>query len=190
MDKNRVEAFSDGFFAIIITVMVLEMKAPHGTDLRALFPVFPVFLSYILSFMYIAIYWNNHHHLFKAVSHINGAVLWANSILLFWLSLIPFLSAWMGENHFSQVPVVLYGIDLLFAAVSYSFLVKALLAFHGKNSILAKAIGSDSKGNISIVLYILALFLSFVHPLIACLLYVGVGFLWLVPDQRIEKAIK
>ncbi|MCA9408574.1 MAG: DUF1211 domain-containing protein [Candidatus Omnitrophica bacterium] len=190
MDKNRMEAFSDGVIAIIITIMVLEMKAPHGTSWKSLEPVFPAFLSYILSFTYLAIYWNNHHHLLKAVKEVDGRVLWANLHLLFWLSLIPFASAWMGENHFAQIPVILYGIDLLCAAVSYQLLVQALLARHGRESLLAKAIGKDVKGKISIVIYILAIGVSFLHPLWACFLYALVAVMWIVPDQRIERVLK
>ena len=184
-----MEAFSDGVIAIIITVMVLEMKTPHGTSWAALTPVVPVFLSYVLSFAYLAIYWNNHHHLLKAAHSVDGRVLWANMLLLFWLSLIPFMTAWMGENHFARNPVILYGLDLFCAAVSYSFLVNALLARHGKDSVLAKAIGNDFKGNISIVIYVAAIVLSFLHPLLGFALYVFVALMWIIPDQRIEKVL-
>ena len=190
MDKGRMEAFSDGVIAIIITIMVLEMKAPRGTDLAALAPVLPSFLSYIMSFAYLAIYWNNHHHLLKAAHQVDGRVLWANILLLFWLSLIPFTTAWMGENSFARIPVILYGIDLLCAAVSYYVLVRALLDRHGKDSLLAKAIGNDFKGKISMFLYVAAIWLSFLHPLLACGLYAFVAVMWIIPDQRIEKVLK
>jgi uncharacterized membrane protein len=187
MDKNRLEAFSDGVIAIIITVMVLEMKAPYGPDLRSLEGVTDVFLSYVLSFVYLAIYWNNHHHLFKAVKEVGGAILWANMHLLFWLSLIPFTSDWMGKNAFATWPVVLYGVVLLCAAIAYRILVTTLMARHGRESLIAKAIGNDSKGKISIVMYTLGIGLSFIHPMMSCLVYTGVAVMWIVPDQRIEK---
>ena len=189
MHKSRLEAFSDGVIAIIITIMVLEMKAPHGTDLAALRPVLPVFLSYLLSFVFLSIYWNNHHHLLQAVQHVNGAILWSNMYLLFWLSLIPFVTRWMGENAFATGPVALYGTVLLFAAVAYFVLVHALLARHGRDSVLASAIGSDFKGKISIVFYVIAIPLSFMNPLYACAVYVLVTVMWLIPDQRIEKVL-
>ena len=191
MHKGRLEAFSDGVIAIIITIMVLELRVPHSgnANLAALKPLIPVFLSYILSFLYLSIYWNNHHHLLQAVQHVDGRILWANSHLLFWLSLIPFVTAWMGENHFSSWPVALYGTVLLFAAAAYFVLVRALLARHGKDSTLAKAIGSDFKGKISIVLYLVAVFLSFINPLFSCIFYVFVAIIWLVPVRRIEKVI-
>jgi len=189
MGKGRLEAFSDGVIAVIITVMVLEMKVPHGTDLSALVPVIPVFLSYVLSFVYVGIYWNNHHHMFHAVEHIEGGVLWANSHLLFWLSLIPFVTGWMDENHFAAVPVALYGFVLLMCGVAYSILVHMLIRHHDPNSALARAIGSDRKGTASIVLYALAIGLAFVHPLIACALYVAVALMWFLPDRRIEHEL-
>jgi uncharacterized membrane protein len=189
MHKGRLEAFSDGVVAIIITVMVLELKAPHGADLAALRPLIPVFLSYVLSFIYLGIYWNNHHHLFQAAKHVGGAVLWANLHLLFWLSLIPFTTAWMGENHFSAVPVALYGVDLLCAALAYSILVRTLIVRHGKDSVLASAIGSDFKGNISLAIYAGAIPLSFLNPAFAWSLYILVAIIWLIPDRRIEKAL-
>ena len=189
MHKGRLEAFSDGVIAIIITIMVLEMKAPHGADFAALKPLFPVFLSYLMSFIYLGIYWNNHHHLFQAVKHIDGRILWANSHLLFWLSLIPFVTAWMGENQFAAFPVALYGGVLLSAAVAYFILVQVLLAHHGKDSLLAKAIGDDFKGKISLVIYLAAIALAFINPFLACALYILVAIIWLVPDRRIEKVL-
>jgi len=190
MDKTRIEAFSDAVIAIVITIMVLEMKSPHGTDWAALKPVIPAFLSYILSFAYLAIYWNNHHHLFKAVEAIDGRALWPNMVLLFWLSLIPFVTSWMGENHFARNTVILYGLDLLCAAISYSFLVRALLSRHDKESLLAKAIGGSRKGGLSIVIYVAAILLSFIHPLIGCALYAYVAIMWIVPDTRIERILE
>jgi uncharacterized membrane protein len=190
MHKGRLEAFSDGVIAIIITIMVLELRAPHGADLAALRPLIPVFLTYVLSYIYIGIYWSNHHHLLQAAKHVNGVVLWANLHLLFWLSLIPFTTAWMGENHFSAVPVALYGVDLLCAAIAYSILVRALISRHGHDSILAQAIGSDFKGNISLVFYLAAVPLAFVNPAFAWSLYILVAILWLVPDRRIEKVLE
>ncbi len=171
MHKGRLEAFSDGVIAIIITIMVLELRAPHDASFEGLRELWPVFLSYVLSFIYISIYWNNHHHLLQAAKHVNGSILWANLYLLFWLSLVPFTTAWMGENHFSMWPVSLYGFNLLNAAIAYWILVRALLARHGKDSILAKAIGSDFKGNISIAFYIVAIALAFFQPLFAGALY-------------------
>ncbi len=189
MHKGRLEAFSDGVIAIIITIMVLEMKSPQGVDWHALRPLVPAFFCYILSFIYLGIYWNNHHHLLQATKHVGGAVLWANLHLLFWLSLIPFTTAWMGENHFRPVPVALYGIDLLGAAVAYFILVQALIARHGKESVLAAAIGSDAKGKISLLIYASAIPLSFIHTALAWTLYILVAIMWLVPDRRIEKVI-
>jgi uncharacterized membrane protein len=189
MGKGRLEAFSDGVIAIIITIMVLEMKVPHGADLAALRPLIPVFLSYVLSFIYLGIYWNNHHHLFQAVRHINGHVLWANLHLLFWLSLIPFVTGWIGENHIAAVPVALYGTVLLFAAIAYFILTRTLIARHGKDSAIATALGRDFKGKISVVLYALAILLSFVNSWFACALYVLVAVMWLIPDRRIERTL-
>ncbi len=189
MSKGRMEAFSDGVIAIIITIMVLELKAPHGDDPAALVPLIPAFLSYVLSFIYLGIYWNNHHHLLQAVRHIGGGVLWANLNLLFWLSLIPLATAWMGENHFAPLPVAVYGVCLLGPAVAYYILVRALLAHHERDSALARAIGVDFKGKISVVVYVLAIPLALVSSWIACALYVGVAIAWLVPDRRIEKAL-
>ena len=190
MGKTRLEAFSDGVIAIIITIMVLEMKVPHGDGLAALKPLIPVFVSYLLSFVYVGIYWNNHHHLLHAVRHVNGATLWANLHLLFWLSLIPFVTGWMGENHFHQLPVALYGVVLLMAGVAYTILVRVLIRHHGHESALAKAIGSDFKGNVSLVAYVAAIGLAFVHEGIAMALYLAVAVMWLVPDRRIEAALR
>src|SRR2546426_2436252 len=189
MSKNRMEAFSDGVFAVIITIMVLEMRAPHGTDLVALRPLIPVFLSYVLSFVFLGIYWSNHHHLLQVVQHVNGQVLWANLHLLFWLSLTPFVTNWMGENQFAAWPVALYGTVLLFAAVAYFILVRALLALHGKDSTLATALGRDFKGKVSMVIYLVAIPLAFVKSWLACAFYVLVAIMWLVPDRRIEKTL-
>src|SRR5579885_1272740 len=174
MSKGRMEAFSDGVLAIIITIMVLEMKVPHGADLVALRPLIPIFLSYVLSFIFIGIYWNNHHHLLQAVQHVNGCILWANLHLLFWLSLIPFVTGWMGENHFAAWPVAMYGIVLLLAAVAYFVLSKTLIKLHGRGSTLATSIGSDRKGKISIVIYAVAIPLAFVERWIAGACYVAV----------------
>jgi uncharacterized membrane protein len=189
MNKGRLEAFSDGVLAVIITVMVLEMKSPRGTDLAALVPVIPVFLSYVLSFVYIGIYWNNHHHLLHATQRVNGATLWANLHLLFWLSLIPFTTAWMGENHFAAWPVAIYGAVLLLAAVAYFILTRALIRLHGSGSTLATSIGTDRKGKISIVIYAAAIPLAFVEPWIAGAGYVITAIMWLIPDRRIERRI-
>ncbi len=189
MPKDRLEAFSDGVFAVIITIMVLEMKSPHGTSLAALRPVLPVFFSYVLSFIYVGIYWNNHHHLLHAAQHVSGGILWANLHLLFWLSLTPFTTAWMGENHFAPWTVALYGVILLFAGTAYYILTKMLIAHHGKDSTLATSIGSDRKGKVSVVVYATAIPLSFVRPWIAFACYVMVAVMWLLPDPRIEKAL-
>jgi uncharacterized membrane protein len=189
MGKTRLEAFSDGVIAILITIMVLEMKVPHGTDWAALRPVLPVFLSYVLSYIYLGIYWNNHHHLWHAVKHVSGGVLWANLHLLFWLSLVPFVTGWMGENRFEPLPVALYGVVLLGAAMSYTIMVRALIRRHGRDSMLARAIGTDRKGWISLSLYLIAVPSAWVYPAIAGALYVTVAIIWLVPDRRIEKAL-
>ena len=189
MGTNRLEAFSDGVLAIIITIMVLELKVPHGDDLNSLSPIFPVFLSYILSFINIGIYWNNHHHLMQTVEHVNGKVLWANMHLLFWLSLIPFTSGWMGENHFTTWPVAVYGMILLMAGVAYYILAHSLIQLHGKSSTLAKALGKDKKGIISVVIYILAIPLAFLSSWISLSLYAIVAGMWLIPDRRIEKKL-
>ena len=189
MHKGRLEAFSDGVLAIIITIMVLELKVPHGAELPSLQPLLPVLLSYVLSFIYVGIYWNNHHHLFQAVKHINGAALWANLHLLFWLSLFPFVTGWMGENHFAPWTVILYGVVLIMAAVAYYVLVRVLLAGHPPDSPLAQAIGSDLKGRISVVVYAAGIGLTFLNPWLGVALYLGVALMWLVPDRRIEKTL-
>jgi len=187
MGKGRLEAFSDGVIAIIITIMVLEMKAPHSDDLNSLKPVFPVFISYLLSFINIGIYWNNHHHMMHLVQRIDGKVLWANLHLLLWLSLVPFATAWMGENHFTPVPVAVYGVVLFFAGVSYSVLAYTLIRLHGKNSALATALGRDQKGKISIGIYFIGIILSNVNAWISFTLYALVAAIWFIPDRRIEK---
>lgn len=189
MNKSRMEAFSDGVIAVIITVMVLEMKSPRGSTLTALKPVIPVFLTYVLSFVYLGIYWNNHHHLLHATQAVNGTTLWANLHLLFWLSLIPFTTAWMGENHFQSVPVAVYGIVLLLAGVAYFVLTKALIKLHGPGSTLAISIGKDRKGKISIVIYAVAIPLAFTKPWIAGACYIVVAIVWLIPDRRIERKL-
>lgn len=189
MSKGRMEAFSDGVFAIIITIMVLELKVPHGIDFRSLTPLIPVFLSYVLSFIFIAIYWNNHHHLCQAIERVNGRILWANIHLLFWLSLIPFVTGWMGENHFAPLPVALYGTVLLFDAIAYFIFTIALKAHHNENSKLVKALGSDFKGKISVAIYSVAIPLAFLNSLIAASLYILVALMWLIPDKRFEKVI-
>jgi uncharacterized membrane protein len=189
MSKGRLEAFSDGVIAIIITIMVLELKVPHGSELVALGPVIPVFLSYVLSFVFVGIYWNNHHHMMSAVRTVNGRILWANLHLLFWLSLIPFATRWMGENHFAAVPVALYGLVMLMAGCAYFILSRTLIAHHGKDSALAIALGKDYKGIASLVLYVIAVLLSFVSPWIAVALYVFVAIMWFIPDRRIENAL-
>ena len=188
MGKGRLEAFSDGVLAVIITVMVLEMKAPVGADFAALAAVLPVFLVYVLSFIYLGIYWNNHHHMLHAVEHIDGRSMWANLHLLFWLSLVPFVTAWMGENHFAAVPTALYGVVLLMSAVAYTLLQMALVAANGRHAILAHAVGRDLKGKLSIVCYALAIPLAFVHQAISDALYIVVAIIWFVPDRRIERA--
>jgi uncharacterized membrane protein len=189
MSKGRLEAFSDGVIAIIITIMVLEMKVPHGADLVALRPLIPVFLSYVLSFTYVGIYWNNHHHLLQAVRHVDGRTLWANLHLLFWLSLIPFVTNWMGDNHFAAWPVAFYGGVLLLAASAYFLLTRALITLHGRESALATALGRDFKGKVSLVFYAVAMPFAFVNTWISCTLYVLVAIMWLIPDRRIEKAL-
>jgi uncharacterized membrane protein len=188
MSKGRLEAFSDGVVAIIITIMVLELRAPHGADGAALRPLLPVFLTYILSFVFVGIYWNNHHHLFQAVRHIEGRVLWANLHLLFWLSLIPFVTGWMGEN-FAPLPVALYGVVLLLAGAAYFVLTRVLIACHGQSSTLARAVGNNRKETVSVLGYLLAVTLAFVNPAISCAIYVAIAVWWLVPDRRIEKAM-
>jgi len=189
MTKTRLETFSDGVIAIIITIMVLELHAPEEASWQALLSLLPVFLSYVLSFVFLGIYWNNHHHLLQAVKHIDGKVLWANMHLLFWLSLIPFTTAWMGTNHFAAQTVALYGTVLMLSAGAYFILVRCLLSIHNGNSNLAKALGSDFKGKISIVLYLAAIPLAFIVPWLSCGLYVLLAVMWLIPDPRIEKRL-
>jgi len=190
MPKNRLEAFSDGVLAIIITIMVLEMKVPHAVEFAALKPVLPVFLSYVLSFIYLGIYWNNHHHLLHTVKTVSGGILWANLHLLFWLSLFPFTTGWMGENKFAPTPTALYGFVLLMAAIAYYILQCAIIAKHGRDSLLAEAIGRDWKGKLSPVLCLAAIPLSFASPLIANGVFVFVALMWLIPDRRIERALE
>jgi len=189
MTSNRVEAFSDGVIAIIITIMVLELRPPHIPELAALRPLLPVFVSYAMSFVFVGIYWSNHHHLFQAVEHVNGGVLWANLHLLFWLSLVPFVTAWIGETHFAAWPVALYGLVLVMAAIAYTILTRALLSIHAGDSVLATALGRDFKGKISIAINVAAVPLAFVKPWISCALYVIVAVIWLVPDRRIERTV-
>ena len=190
MKTTRLEAFSDGVLAIIITIMVLELKVPHAVELSALKPVLPVLLSYVLSFIYIGIYWNNHHHLFQATEEVSGGILWANLHLLFWLSLFPFTTAWMGENHLAAIPTAVYGFVLLMAAIAYYILQTTIIAKQGRESFLGKAIGDDWKGKLSPVLYLAAIPLAFVSSWIAGALYVFVALLWLIPDPRIEREIE
>lgn len=189
MNKNRLEAFSDGVLAIIITIMVLEIKVPHGHQFSDLKPLVPVFLSYVLSFIYVGIYWNNHHHMMHAVKHVTGGILWANLHLLFWLSLVPFVTGWMGENHFSSSAMGLYGFILLMAAIAYYILQNRIIKNHGPDSVLAKAIGKDIKGKMSPVLYISAIAVSPYNQWVAGFVYVLVAFIWLIPDKRIEKIL-
>ncbi len=189
MTKGRLEAFSDGVIAVIITIMVLELRVPHDASWQALMPVAPGFLTYVLSFVFIGIYWSNHHHLLQAVEHVNGRVLWANLHLLFWLSLTPFVTGWMGENKFAAVPAALYGVVLLFAAIAYFILARSLLTIHSPDSVLATALGADFKGKISMVIYLVAIPLAFVKWWLAFALYVFVAIMWLVPDRRIERTL-
>lgn len=189
MGKGRMEAFSDGVLAIIITIMVLEMKVPHGADLAALQPLLPVFLSYVLSFVYLAIYWNNHHHMLHTCRHVSGGVLWANMHLLFWLSLFPFVTGWMGENHFATLPTALYGVVLLMAALAYFILQRVIIRIQGEHSLLAKAVGGDIKGKLSPLLYIFGIIASVFALWLAQIIYVAVALMWLVPDRRIEKVM-
>jgi uncharacterized membrane protein len=190
MTKGRMEAFSDGVIAIIITIMVLELRVPHGSEPTALLPLVPVFMSYVLSFVFLGIYWNNHHHLLQAVQRVQGGVLWANLHLLFWLSLTPFVTAWMGENRFAPWPVALYGVVLLGAGLAYFILARALIAMHGRESVIATALGADFKGRLSLVIYVVAIPLAFVRSWLACALYVLVAVMWLVPDRRIERTLR
>jgi uncharacterized membrane protein len=189
MSKGRLEAFSDGVIAILITIMVLELHVPHGVDRAALAPLTPVFLSYVLSFVYLGIYWNNHHHMLQLTSHINGGVLWANLHLLFWLSIVPFATSWMGENHFAELPTAVYGFVLLMCGVAYWVLQETIIKAQGPHSRLRTAIGSDKKGKASIALYIAAIPLAFLHEEIAQIIFVFVALMWLVPDQRIEHQL-
>ena len=187
MGKNRIEAFSDGVLAIIITIMVLELKVPHGYDISVLQPLLPVLLSYILSFVYIGIYWNNHHHLLHTVTKVSGGILWANLHLLFWLSLFPFVTGWMGENHFASAPTAAYGLILFMAAIAYFILQSVIISQQGKNSILATAIGKDIKGKLSPIIYLLAIVSVCIHPIVSQILYIAVALMWIIPDKRIEK---
>ncbi len=190
MRKDRLLAFSDGVFAIIITIMVLELKAPHTTEWTELSKLAPVFVSYVLSYIYIAIYWNNHHHMLESVHRINGASLWANMFLLFWLSLIPFATAWMGETHFAQIPTALYGVALLMPAIGYTILQHVLIRAHHENRLLARAIGNDGKGKLSVACYVMGIGLAFVSPMLSLCLFIVVAIIWLIPDPRIEKALR
>ena len=189
MRTARLEAFSDGVLAIIITIMVLELRVPHAADLAGLRPVAPVFLSYVLSFVYVGIYWNNHHHMLHVCSRVTGGILWANLHLLFWLSLIPFVTAWMGENHFAPVPTAAYGVVLLLAAIAYWVLQRIIISSQGSESLLARAVGSDIKGKVSPFLYVIAIPAAFVHQAISGGLYVAAALIWLLPDQRIERIV-
>ena len=190
MGKERLAAFSDGVVAIIITIMVLELRVPHGTSLADLAPVFPVFLSYVLSFVYVGIYWNNHHHMLQLARTVTGPILWANLHLLFWLSLVPFASAWMGENQLSQVPVALYGGVLIMNAMAYTLLMTLLVRHEGPQSALARAMGRDLKGKLSLATYLLAIALAFIQPMASVALYVLVAMIWFIPDRRVERALK
>jgi uncharacterized membrane protein len=190
MNRTRLEAFSDGVLAIIITIMVLEIKVPHGNDFSVLKPLIPIVLSYVLSFIYIGIYWNNHHHMMHTVKHVNGSILWANLHLLFWLSLVPFTTGWVGENHFDPIPMALYGIVLLMAAIAYFILQTQIIKAQGENSILARAVGSDIKGKMSPILYTLAIASTFVNEWISGGFYILVALIWLIPDKRIETILK
>ena len=190
MGKDRLAAFSDGVVAIIITIMVLELKVPHGTALADLAPVVPVFLSYVLSFVYVGIYWNNHHHLLTLATSVNGAILWANMHLLFWLSLVPFVSAWMGENQLSGAPVALYGAVLIMNGIAYTLLMAMLVRHEGPDSALARALGSDRKGKASVAIYLAAIALAFVQPVVSVALYVVVAMIWFIPDRRVERTLE
>lgn len=190
MTKGRLEAFTDGVLAIIITIMVLELKVPHGGDFEDLKPLLPVFGSYVLSFIYLAIYWNNHHHMMQTVKYVNGSLLWANMHLLFWLSMVPFVTGWMGENHFTKASVFLYGFVLLMAGIAYYILQTLIIKSHGKDSILAEALGNDLKGKMSPISYIIGIVASFFSVWISGAIFVLVAIIWLIPDSRIEKALK
>jgi uncharacterized membrane protein len=187
MTKGRLEAFSDGVVAILITIMVLELRVPHGDDLAVLKPLLPVFLTYVLSFVFLGIYWNNHHHMLHMVEHVNGGILWANLHLLFWLSLVPFVTGWMGENHFASLPTAVYGIVLLFAAIAYTVLQAVIVRHQGPTSRLRLAVGNDTKGKLSMLLYLIAIPMAFVNQWISDAIYVTVALIWLVPDRRIES---
>jgi uncharacterized membrane protein len=189
MGKNRLEAFSDGVLAIIITIMVLELKVPHGDTVAVLMPLVPVLLSYVLSFVYVGIYWNNHHHLLHAVHTVTGSILWANLHLLFWLSLIPFTTGWMGENHFATLPAAAYGLVLLMAAIAHWILQRRIIASQGEDSMLKRAIGSDWKGKLSALLYVSGIALAFVSPWLAVSIYVLAAIMWVIPDRRIERVL-
>ncbi|MEP6618317.1 MAG: TMEM175 family protein [bacterium] len=189
MGKGRLEAFSDGVIAILITIMVLELKVPHGADLSSLLTIYPIMASYVLSFVYIGIYWNNHHHMLHATYQVNGSVLWANLHLLFWLSLIPFTTGWVGENHFASTPMAVYGVNLLACAIAFYVLQRTIIRQQGSGSLVAAAVGSDLKGKLSPVCYFLAIPGAYLSPWIAGALYVGVAALWLVPDRRIERVL-
>jgi uncharacterized membrane protein len=190
MHKGRLEAFSDGVLAIIITIMVLELKVPHGDSFDDILPLAPKFLSYVLSFIYVAIYWNNHHHMFQLVKQVRGPVLWANTHLLFWLSLIPFVTAWSGENHFASTPIALYGAVLFMCSIAYYILAQVLVHTHGKDSEIARAIRTDIKGKISTTLYAIAIPLAFYYRYVSLALYVTVAVIWFIPDTRVEKVLK
>jgi TMEM175 potassium channel family protein len=189
MTKGRLEAFSDGVIAVIITIMVLDLHIPHDTSLAGIRPMLPTFFSYVLSYVFVGIYWNNHHHLLHAAKKVNGQVLWANLHLLFWLSLVPFATGWIGENHFAQVPVAVYGGVLLMAAIAFTILSQTLIAYHGKDSPLGAAIGDDRKGKTSLALYVVGILCTWVHPWMSMALYVAVALIWLVPDRRIERVL-
>ncbi len=189
MGTNRLEAFSDGVLAIIITIMVLELRVPHGTELADLKPMVPKLLGYVLSFVYVGIYWNSHHHMFHVTESVNGAVLWGNLHLLFWLSLIPFVTGWMGENHFTPIPTALYGMVLLMCAIAYTILQFAIIRMQGEHSKVAKAVGQDRKGKVSLALYVIAIACSFFLPMVACALYAAVALIWFIPDRRLERVL-
>ena len=189
MNKTRLEAFSDGVLAIIITIMVLELKVPHGMDFDSLKPLFPKFLSYVMSFIYIGIYWNNHHHMMHTVKQVSGGILWANLHLLFWLSLIPFATAWIGEHHFGPFPMLVYGFVLLMCGISYSVLQIIIIKKHGENSLLSKAVGADYKGKASVILYLIAIVSTYYHEIISGIIYILVALMWLIPDKRIERIL-
>jgi uncharacterized membrane protein len=190
MGKGRLEAFSDGVLAIVITIMVLELKVPHSAEISALVELWPVFLSYVLSFAYVGIYWNNHHHMLHNVPHVTGAMLWANLHLLFWLSLMPFSTGWMGENHFASLPVAVYGLNLLTCAIAYFILLRTILAATGSGSALARAVGKDWKGKVPLVAYPAGIVLAPFVPILSCAIYVGVALMWLIPDKRMEQALQ